>query len=247
MIISHKYKYVFLELPRTGTTSISEVLCEKYDGKKIHYRHAPYEVFLRRASEEEKKYFLFSGVRNPLDRAHSLYYKMKVDHRTYFTRIQKRGNLSLSEKHFLSRYRFVQETNASFEDYFNKYFRIPYDDWGSLCYNRLDAVIRFENLQSDYEKVMKELNIDNVDPLPESNKVNNKQSYWESYTPSVRKKAGRIFGVYMKKMEYDFPDNWNITAPNLLDQLIYNFFHFFWRLFWSISSLNTIFPETPKY
>ncbi len=57
MIISHKHKYLFVELPRTGSTAIYEELCQHYDGTQILFRHATYDDFLKVASEEEKKYF----------------------------------------------------------------------------------------------------------------------------------------------------------------------------------------------
>jgi hypothetical protein len=42
-------------------------LCELYDGEKILSKHSRYHEFLKIASEEEKKYFVFSGIRNPMD------------------------------------------------------------------------------------------------------------------------------------------------------------------------------------
>ncbi len=43
MIISHKYKYLFIELPRTGTTAISKELRERYAGELIYEKHTKYE------------------------------------------------------------------------------------------------------------------------------------------------------------------------------------------------------------
>ena len=67
MIISHKYKYLFVELPLTASTAVSKELRENYDGESILYKHATYHEFLKIASPEEKKYFVFSGMCNPLD------------------------------------------------------------------------------------------------------------------------------------------------------------------------------------
>lgn len=52
MVISHKYEYLFVELPRTGTTAIHNELLEKYDGQGILSKHANYRDFLKIASEE---------------------------------------------------------------------------------------------------------------------------------------------------------------------------------------------------
>jgi hypothetical protein len=65
MIISHRHRYVFVEVPRTGSTAVSAELRENYDGHEILRKHASYRDFLRVASEEERGYFTFSAVRNP--------------------------------------------------------------------------------------------------------------------------------------------------------------------------------------
>ena len=47
MVISHKHRYVFVEIPHTGSHAISKELCEFYDGQIIHRKHA--NVTLNRA------------------------------------------------------------------------------------------------------------------------------------------------------------------------------------------------------
>ena len=47
MIISHKYKYVFVGLPLAASTAISKELCEQYDGKAILAKHSIYQDFLK--------------------------------------------------------------------------------------------------------------------------------------------------------------------------------------------------------
>ncbi len=63
MVISDKYKYVFVELPRTGTTAISKELVELYGGKKILWKHAPLNKFLKHATKEQKSYYTKSLVK----------------------------------------------------------------------------------------------------------------------------------------------------------------------------------------
>ena len=78
MIISHKHKYLFVETQETACTAIAKELCENYDGKEILWKHARYRDFLRKASPKEKKYFVFTGLRNPLDFILSRYFKGKT-------------------------------------------------------------------------------------------------------------------------------------------------------------------------
>ncbi len=67
MIISHKYKHLFIELPLTASTAVSKELGENYGGSWILYKHAAYQDFLRQATAEEKEPFVFSSSHNPLD------------------------------------------------------------------------------------------------------------------------------------------------------------------------------------
>ncbi len=81
MVISHRYRYLYVELDRTASTVIARELCENYDGKRILWKRARYRDFLKTATLEEKNYFTFSGVRNPLDILVSLYCRHKNEHK----------------------------------------------------------------------------------------------------------------------------------------------------------------------
>ena len=85
MIISHTHKYLFIELPMTGSTAISKELREQYDGVSILQKHSTYLDFLRVANEAEKQYFVFAGIRHPLDQVVSHYFKFKTGHDGQFT------------------------------------------------------------------------------------------------------------------------------------------------------------------
>jgi len=45
MIISHEHRYVYIEVPHTGTSSIRRVLIEHYGGEPFLRRHANYTEF----------------------------------------------------------------------------------------------------------------------------------------------------------------------------------------------------------
>ena len=84
-VLSAKQKYFFLANPHTGSTAIGRELCEDYDAKPILNTHATYFEFKKIASEKKKQYFIFSGVRNPLDEAFSIYSIYLENHGSRFT------------------------------------------------------------------------------------------------------------------------------------------------------------------
>ena len=85
MIISHRYRYIFIENPLTATWSLHKELYQYYDGSPILHKYATFQGFWRIASEKEREYFLFITVRNPLDKLVSRYLKYKYDARGAFS------------------------------------------------------------------------------------------------------------------------------------------------------------------
>ena len=85
MVISHKHKYLFIQIPQTASSAIAKELCEIYNGSHILRKHSHYFEFEQQASPDEKKYFAFAGIRNPLDTTVSVYYKFLTNHRQKFT------------------------------------------------------------------------------------------------------------------------------------------------------------------
>lgn len=233
MIISHKHKYVFVELPRTGSTAISKELREHYDGEAILRKHATYREFLSTASTAEKQYFVFSAVRNPLDKILSLYFKYKTDQRGYDNPDIYQGSNQLIAWLMKKQFRFVQASNASFEDFFRKFYVLPYDDWSSLDHAHLDYVMHFELLSEDFSEVLTMIGLEQVRPLPITNKTaERRDDFWSYYTPEIQSRAQWVFGPYFKRWGYEFPQSWvrsNTVGPGLAFHLTNVFRHVYWR------------------
>lgn len=210
MIISHRYRYLFVELPRTGTTAISKELLEHYDGKRILKKHATYDDFLKVATPDEKSYCVIASVRNPLDRIVSLYFKYQSDHRGQYS-----SNRLLNKQNFFvqllrkKQFDYVHNKKASFQKFFTRFYRVPFDDWTALNYNHFDIVIRFENINDDFKLALNELGIEPVRALPLVNKTSERDSdFWTYYTPDIRNHARWVFGPYLERWNYEFPAEW---------------------------------------
>jgi hypothetical protein len=234
MIISHKYKYLFIELPHTASSAISKELREFYDGSKILRKHAFYHDFLKIANAEEKKYFVFAGIRHPADEVVSLYLKYKNNHREAFTNSAKwKENGGFIKETDLHVFNFIQKTNAEFPVFFKKYYQWPYDNWSSLAHKKFDYVIHFESLQEDFAAVLKLLNIEQARPLPVVNKTQEKaDSFWSYYTPEIREQATQVFGPFMEKWGYTFPYDWGAYKVSQRDRLKYQFISALKKLKW---------------
>lgn len=228
MIISHKHKYLFVELPMTGSTAIARELIEHYDGEKILFKHASPKHFWKQATEEEKKYFMFSGIRNPFDQAVSRYFKYKTDHNENFTgKFQKKPHVKLHRRlnrwKDQFRYAYITKKQADFGQFFERFYRLPYNNWSAVWHKHMDEIIRFEHLNDDFKSTLLKIGIEPVRDLPKQNKTSEKKgSFWDFYnTPELQKKSVNVFGAFMKKWDYQAPDNWSTKKPGLMAKLTF--------------------------
>jgi hypothetical protein len=210
VIISDEHRYLFVELPRTGSMAISAELREFYGGRAILGKHSTYREFLRSATPEQKGYVVFSGVRNPLDSAVSRYFQLKTDVRGRFTDPRKRqGRTTIVERIEDRAYRWVHERDADFEAFLLRWYLLPYDTWTSLDHRRFDHVIRFEHLQEDFSAVLASLGLEQARPLPVVNRTDERdRDFSRYYTPRAIQRASWVFGPYMEEWGYRFPSSW---------------------------------------
>ncbi len=221
MIISHQHRYLFIEVPLTASWAIRHELCEFYGGEPILHKHASHPEFLHAASPDEKDYFVFATVRNPLDKAVSRYFKLKTNHKGAFTDPEalKAGLVDSAD---LEKFRFIQQTDADFESYFLRYHRRPFSSMIDLSSGHLDFVIRSENLQSDFATVLRRLSLESVRPISVMNKTQNRRSDWRIYyTPATVELARRMFGPFMRRWAYKFPTEWGPTEASRQDEWAY--------------------------
>jgi hypothetical protein len=245
MVISDKYRYVFVELPLSGSTAISNELCELYEGKKILRKHSKYREFLKIATPEQKKYFVFSGIRNPMDLVVSEFLKIKNNHKQrYTTPSEWRRNGGTLSDESLRLYDEITKNNLSFTDYFKKYFRMPYDNWSSVAHKNFDLVIRFENLRADFSEVLKRLNIQPVRELPHINKTAEKENFIKYYIPGIRERTVFVFGPFMKKWGYSFPADWNVKESTTAF-IFYKSLGLVKQIYWRLTDSKSA-PVLPK-
>jgi hypothetical protein len=183
-------------------------LVEFYDGRPILHKHATYEEFAKQADEHERAYFAFATVRNPLDEAVSRYFKLKTDHHGAFTDLEALRGLK-SDVADQQKYAFVHGQDASFEAYFQHFRRRPFNNMLAVSEDGLDYVMRFEDLQAEFRRVLGRLGLEAVRPVPVQNKTAQRRADWRSYyTPAIIPQAKRQFGPFMRKWDYVFPEEW---------------------------------------
>ena len=217
MIMSDEHKYVFVELPWTGSTAISRELREHYGGRGVLHKHCNYREFLKYASAEQRRYYVFSGIRNPLDALVSLYVKLVTDHRRNYSR-----NKDWVRRRDIRQYRWIQENKPSFAEFFLRFYHLPYENWSSLDHHRFDYVYRLENVQDDFAEILRRIGLSQVRPLPVVHPTTGKGPSWqEHYGPETRKRALFVCGPLMERWGYEFPEEWGVGRVQLTARSLY--------------------------
>lgn len=240
MIVSHRHRYVFVELPLTGSTAIAKELVECYGGEPFLKKHSTYQDFLRAAEPLCHGYFVFSGIRHPLDQVVSRYSKLRSDHKGKYSGLSSANAPRARGLHFVMlrwlqsrRFEFVNAGDASFEAFLFKYYRVPYSDWSVLSHKQFDAVTRFETLAEDFDRTLRAIGIEPLRPLPLRNKTQNKAEWVAYYADDrVRNHAARVFGPFMKYWGYDFPAGWSQRGPSAGDESMYKVLTTLRSLYW---------------
>jgi hypothetical protein len=232
MIISHTYRYLFVEIPLTASWAIHHELVDYYGGISILHKHASFPEFERIAEAGEANYFVFATVRHPLDVVVSQYVKLRTDHREAFTSPEAIRALKVDSADIKKR-EFIMTEDAAFEAYFRRYHRWPFNSILQLSADRLDFVIRYENLQEDFSGVLQRLGIEQVRPVPVVNKTQGRQPDWQSYyTPEIVEQAKKSFGPFMEAWGYTFPPEWGDYTPNWRDRAVYRIFDRAQEVYW---------------
>jgi hypothetical protein len=207
MIISRKHRYLFVEVPGTGSTALATELVQHYDGERLLHKHATLGEFLRTPDARSGRYFVFAGVRHPLDLALTSFVKMKTNHRGRYTAPARRHTPSVTARH-IELFEYTQK-EGDFPGWFTQFSPGVYNNFYLLLHNRFDYIIRYEQLQAGFSEVLKRIGLQEVRPLPVVNRSRDKSAdFFASYSEDIRPRAMRLFWPFMRRWDYAFPAEW---------------------------------------
>lgn len=173
-MISYKYKFIFVHIPRTGGSSLERTLGQgittdertKYLGNTdFAEKHAGLAYYYKQYPAEFAEFFKFTIIRNPFDRLVSQWIW-----RT--TMVKDLEGMSFKE--------FIISRPAKMK--ISDKLKIPEVSINDSI-NLLDYIGRFEDLHNTYDYVFKKINVPQLEIL-HINKTNHKV-YREYYTPEL--------------------------------------------------------------
>jgi len=133
MIVNHRHRFVYLDIPRTASNSVRAALAS-IEGSVACQRH------LFENALPHRHYFVFTTVRNPYSRVFSHY---------MYRRTRPHNNMHWLVKHWTFSEYAAWAANP--DGPYRKYDDPPMSEW--LRPFTLNAVMRFENLHEDFHRL----------------------------------------------------------------------------------------------
>ncbi len=215
-MISHKHKCIFVEIPKTGSTSIRAVIgsppkahlniCQiRYDMQRYWTRYGgiknkllsslylllPEKKRLEIGEEKFRSYLKFGFVRNPWDRVVSLYFRTGG--------LQMKDKMTFDE--FVDWIKYSSSTCVHSVPHTNQLDWLI-DPHGNLL---VDFIGKFENIQKDWEVIAGKHGLPMA--LPHKNKSLNERSFYtEYYSKRTKEIIENKFRVDIEFFNYTFGD-----------------------------------------
>jgi len=213
MRISHKHKFVFLSVPKTGSSSIREALfpysdiLSNGDTKSPYFHHVSAKVLknhFRKMGWNWDDYFKFAFVRDPWDKLVSSYnYALNMAGNTsnLIPDVFKIKCLEIEKLKGFEEYLEYIRNNMISNQYLNQYLKL-YSDEGDLL---IDFVGNFETIQDDFNHALDEIGLPRV-ALPHINKSKHKH-FTECYSEQGRSLVAEMFKEDVDKFGYTFDNS----------------------------------------
>jgi len=206
MLISHRYKFIFIHIYKTGGSSIDESLnkyCEEIDRSQFHASAKTVKNYLSDETGTHNiwdEYFTFAMVRNPWDFCVSLYHWL-VQNEEHDMNGYVGGLSGFSEflEHLetpgLSQQQFE---HGSFQSYRRPLKSFVTDKAGNLI---VDFVGRFEDFSEDFQFICRKIGVQ--EQLLHTNQSQH-PDYRDCYDPSSRSLVERLFQDDIDYFDYSF-------------------------------------------
>lgn len=173
MIVNREFKYIFIGFPYSASSAISKELVENYGGERLMLKHST--MLSLKGIKKYKDYKTMAVFRSPLSVWETQYNKL-MKSSTFSNQKYLHSNGGHIRKRAFDLAQRMRAEDWSFNQYVKhkSRTRLPYISSFIVNYNKLDYIIRYHELQHDWQVVMKGLGHLSVSPLPLYNATVNK-------------------------------------------------------------------------
>jgi chondroitin 4-sulfotransferase 11 len=189
-VISHKHKFIFVHIPRTGGTSV-----ERFFNEPINWGNHNSLQWYSQSFGEYDRYFKFAFVRNPWDKMLSEYFWFRNTKHLYPDETVKK---------------FFRKSASCFSEFVPLFLNSVEGDLSHRLsqleflqpINDMDYIGRLEKYSEDFVKICSHLGIDTESPLHENYTTH--RPYWEYYDDETRQIVAEKYAKDIEYFGYEF-------------------------------------------
>ncbi len=199
MVVSESHKFIFLAVPKTGTSSIERALARYRSPLTDRFKkHATCKRVKREIPEALwDESFKFAFVRNPYDRMQSWY---------FYRQRQELANPEHPRHHLYTGNKTFDQFICSFADRDWMLLQLAWVAPPALGGEvQLDFVGRFESLETDYSYVCERVGVP-YQPLPQVRSSRNDHRARSLWTPESRTRVNEYFRGDFELFGYEMLD-----------------------------------------
>ena len=213
MIISHRHRFIFVQVPQTGCTAIGSYLLDNVDCESVISKHTTIETAYHQLDHDVRSYAVVASVRNPIDQVMSSFYKLKSDHHGELEAAADDGGASIKANR-MERLEWAADPAHGFDDYVLTFLRKPYAPIWLGSMRRADQLLRFESLADDFDRARAALGCPDGPPLAYANRTSRPRDdlQIDAVSGPARAQLLRMCGPFMREWGYSEPDGW--PAPD---------------------------------
>jgi hypothetical protein len=205
-IILEDYKLIYLNLPKTGCSSVKKSLLDKLKNEEVHLQNELdiHSLFgnmshFGKLPAKYKDYYMFTFVRNPFTRVVSGYLNKFRD----FERIKKHGflyqgymgDIFTLDMEFDEYVRNMVKIPHAFAE---KHFRPLYHSVSVNATKPVDYIGKFQTMAEDFKFIQEKFELP---PLPHLNKSNS-YDYRTYYTPELVELVYQYYKQDIEQFDY---------------------------------------------
>ena len=205
MIIVEKPKVIFIHNQKAAGMSVENFLLKELAGKKLLERHSYASDGIKTIGRKKwEEHYSFGFVRNPWDRLVSWYVMIRETPQSSPNKLWDyvHSNSSTFEEFILNCTESIYDDRNGYK-YEKSFIKPQYDYFTDENGNMItDFIGRFENLQSDFNKVLQKVGLGKYE-LPHINKTR-KKDYRIFYTSKTRAIVAERFKKDIEYFGYSF-------------------------------------------
>ena len=191
-MISHKYKFIFLHIPKCAGSSLNQVFLQYGDDPEFNFSHPTFQQYCDK-HKQSIDYTKIISIRNPWDRLVSTFYYLKDGGNGYFYDIELKKIFNIYETNFKDWVVHFLKKALELDLRINHFKPISF----YISKKDIDCVIRTESIQEDFNIVCDKIGIPRQE-LININKSKHKH-YSEYYDDETR---AIVAELYAKDIEY---------------------------------------------